>query len=66
VTCLVFVVSCSPCKEFKPKHASKTITGKREAIFKVTENCLKSLTKKQNIAFFSKITNADIPFWAYR
>ena len=40
MTFLVFVVSCGPCKESKPKKTvSKEVTGKREADFlEMTEN----------------------------
>jgi len=39
-------------------------TGKREAEFlKITENCQILLANKQKTAFFSQISNANIPFW---
>lgn len=41
------------------------LTRKRETdILKMTENCQKSHTKQQNLAVFSRISNANVSSWS--
>ena len=59
----MFVVSCGPSKECKPKTAPKMIAGEREAdFFKIVENC-QIFYETKIIAFFSKISYATLSFW---